>query len=190
MSAKEKVDNELYSINDSTSTQKNKKNILELELMGKGIFYTLNYNRKLASLKTFDLLLGTGFSIIKNNQSIIKFTLPLNGSFTKQLKSFEMILGGGINLFFCPNGTQQHRNVFWIESEYNYLYKRIGESIGNGYYYPKFGLEKYMFLGLNYNFKNNTYLGICYYYAWFFNHYFSDDFLKSHFLGIKIGLKI
>jgi hypothetical protein len=171
----------------ATFNKKKPKNSIELELLGKGVFYSLSYARELISVNNVGARLGVGY--FYNRASFHhKHSLPIYAELFYKFRSIEFVGGGGLTMFYNHNGTNLSRADFWVENPESY--RRGSESIFWGFYYPKFGLEYFTFAGLNYVTQQNYYVGINYYYAYLFNTFYDDDFLIRHYLGIKIGKKL
>jgi hypothetical protein len=171
----------------ATFNKKKPKNSIELELLGKGVFYSLSYARELISVNRLGARLGGGY--FYNRASFHhKHSLPIYAELFYKFRSIEFVGGGGLTMFYNHNGTNLSRADYWVENPESY--RRGSESIFWGFYYPKFGLEYFTFGGFNYVTQQNYYVGINYYYAYFFNTYYNDDFLKRHYVGIKIGKKL
>jgi hypothetical protein len=175
-------ENYLSPLDDSTETiEKKRKNAIEIELFGKGIFYSINYIRKITISKEWNLKGLIGFSEIGFRKSM---PLELVLGYTK--KKMQIEIGGGISLFYSPNGTNLSREDYWAENP-DFL-NRGRPTIYGGIYIPKTGFEYYFTTGLKYNVNDKYYIGINYYYAHFFNSYNLENYLIKNYGGIKFGL--
>jgi hypothetical protein len=178
--ANEIIDQHLFPIEDSTETL-DKKNAVELELFGKGIFYSINYKRKTKIIKNLNLSGSLGFSEIGFRKS-----MPLELVLVYNKNKLQIEIGYGISLFYAPKGSRLSKEDFWVEN--SEFLNRGRPTIYGGIYIPKTGFEYYYTAGLKYQFNHKYYMGINYYYAHFFNSYNLENYLIKHYGGLKFGL--
>jgi hypothetical protein len=154
--------------NDSTLTNNDYINSIELELLGKGGLYSLNYRRKIVEINKLNQYLTIGYSYRTKSLNYPN-SFPISTVLSYQMKRVHVNLGVGVALLYSSNGTDLSREEFEL---YNpNLYRGGIGSIWWGAYHTKFGSEYFYSLGLNYEVKKYFLVGMNYY---LFNFYGYD----------------
>ncbi len=160
------------------SVHSNKKNFVELEFLGRGILYSLNYGRNLVSFKKFHLKTTLGYSN-RSFQSRHDHSFPLLFQVNYGEK-YQINLGVGVAFLYQKNGYNITREEVLLDSNGLFQGKGAYDYVG------KYGREEFVKTGITIKLKNEFAISLNYYLYNFYNY----TNLKERALGNYLGFSI
>lgn len=175
VNTRKNLSNKLHKEDSSNS---NKKNFIELELLGRGILYSINYGRILVSHKKLHLITTLGYSN-RSFQSRHDHSFPLLFQVNYGEK-YQINLGVGVAFLYQKNGYNISREEVLLDSNGLFIGKGAFDYVG------KFGREEFIKAGITVKLKNEFAVSLNYYLYNFYNY----TNLKERALGNYFGFSI
>lgn len=182
-------ENYLSPLDDSTETiGKSRKNVIEIELFGKGDEMLIGYQRTIFEKKRSILNLGIGFSpstFFLSDFQCFMFSFPFSIEYKHYFIKTKVFFQGfsGVSLLYQPNGNKLSKEEVLLDDQNN-LIVRVGCQ-----YVPSFATNLFLGGGLGYDINENWSVKLNYYRMGVFSTNTLDNKIWVNRLGLNVTYK-